>query len=395
MRDWEATYMQQQLALSSFGYSREDLQAITDFLTHLQACNVKERRLCKYIGHFSKLVKLTTKPLVSLQNNELDLLLSRINNNKGWSEWTRHDYLHCLRRFYRWLDNNDSRAGRIKVLAVSLPVLDEREVLTLSEVERMQNVTRNIQSKALLRCLFETGARAGEFLGLAVGDVTDEPPVIVFHLKGTKNQYAKRSVPVNNPDAISLFKEYLAGHPNKSDKTAALWLTFNGLPMEPRNLAKFLWALAKKAGIHKAVNPHAFRHAKVTQLRAAGVPDACLEQFFGWTKGSRMLRVYDKTGYETMKNALLSKTPSILPQDQQDRVNDELAYAILNDKELMRNIVRSLHAQGKLELLQAWENQRPYGDNNFMTTPGQGFEKKLMSPQKPSKKSRAQAIKQG
>jgi len=61
--------------------------------------------------------------------------------------------------------------------------------------------------------------------------------------------------------------------------------------MQYATFRKLLQTLARRAGVKKKVNPHAFRHARATFL-AKHMTESQLKQFFGWKQASRMAATY-------------------------------------------------------------------------------------------------------
>ncbi len=65
-----------------------------------------------------------------------------------------------------------------------------------------------------------------------------------------------------------------------------------------------LQRLKARSGIKKAVNPHAFRHARATHL-ASHLTEAQMKQVFGWTQDSRMAGRYVHLSGRDVDGALL------------------------------------------------------------------------------------------
>ncbi len=351
VRDFALIYKQRTQQLAQTDYETRDKEAIARFLTNLEAQGVGDRRLCKYIGHFVKLRKLITKPLVDFTGEEIDELLKTINKHPKWSAWTRHDYQLCLKKFYRFVDGSENRSGRIKILTPATKLFDESKALTEEDVQKLERATPNIREKTMVRLLFETGARVSEFLSLKVEDAQEHPPFILFHVHGTKNAYADRKIPVNNPYAIRLFKEYLQTHPTASNPQSPLWLNAHDQPMEERNFSKQLVELGKKAGVSKKLNPHWFRHSRVTHLRSKGITQ--LENFFGWCKGSDMLRTYDHSGLDALLSDLSKNLP---PQDDANQIDDAILESILKvilrKPEFKKEVLQELKLNGAIKRLE-------------------------------------------
>jgi len=99
-------------------------------------------------------------------------------------------------------------------------------------------------------------------------------------------------------------KEY---HPEKDNPEAALWPAGHPGSSAPPGYAavcKLLRKLKARAGIKKPMNPHAFRHSRLTYL-ANKLTDAQLKQFAGWTQASSMAAVYVHMSGRDVDDAML------------------------------------------------------------------------------------------
>lgn len=347
--DFRNAYGERQLSLASSGYATADKEAITRFLDSMQAQGIRERRLCKYAGHFMQLRRMINKPLTQLTVDEVDALLIRVNTNKRWAPWTRHDYQLCLKKFFSFFDGNSTRSGRIRVITPSPKLLDEGTVLTDEDISQMEAAAHNLISRVVVRLLFESAARLGEFCSLRVGDVQARPPFLILALHGTKNKFADRKVPVNNPHAIALFQQYLNEHPLRENPSAPLWLNYKGQSLGERGVGKILNRLQRKSGIAKKVNPHWFRHSKITQL-AKFLSPQLIKNYVGWSKDSDMMAVYDHTSMDAVKEALIKMSPESQEAKEQ-RLTEEVARVILSRQDIMVAIIDVLRQEGKINIL--------------------------------------------
>ncbi len=97
-------------------------------------------------------------------------------------------------------------------------------------------------------------------------------------------------------------------HPLKDDPDSWLWIesTRNGFRrMRYSKLRLILREIARKAGVKKKVNPHAFRHARATHL-ANFLTEAQMEEFFGWVQDSDIASVYVHLSGRDVDRAILS-----------------------------------------------------------------------------------------
>jgi len=105
--------------------------------------------------------------------------------------------------------------------------------------------------------------------------------------------------------AAPYLAQWLNIHPFRDNREAPLWVQIGSKNnavtghektgtvgcMQYSTLRSLLRTLARRAGVKKKVNPHAFRHARATFL-AKYMTESQLKQFFGWKQASRMAAVY-------------------------------------------------------------------------------------------------------
>ena len=124
------------------------------------------------------------------------------------------------------------------------------------------------RARAMYELMYSTGARAGEMVGMEVGDVDlDERMVRIRHGKGGK----QRVVPFGEVAAMYL-ENYLRWirpglcRQQRRSLPTALWLSWRGLPIEYQTVRYDLLQHLKTLGIEKRLTPHGLRHACATHL---------------------------------------------------------------------------------------------------------------------------------
>lgn len=99
-------------------------------------------------------------------------------------------------------------------------------------------------------------------------------------------------------------------HPHKGNPEAYVWVrnlhkgAKDPLPMRYVNAMMLIRRLAKKAGLKKRVNPHAFGHCRATFL-ANMFTEAQMKEYTGWVQGSDMASVYVHLSGRDVDNAIL------------------------------------------------------------------------------------------
>jgi integrase/recombinase XerD len=134
-----------------------------------------------------------------------------------------------------------------------------------------------IRDQALLECLYASGMRVSEIIGLKLGDVNLESGFIRCYGKGSK----ERIVPVGR-QAIAACREYLAKVRAKQKATTDHFF----IGKRRKGLTRqFIWQLIKKyaklAGIQKVLTTHTFRHSFATHLLERGADLRIVQELLG------------------------------------------------------------------------------------------------------------------
>jgi len=102
--------------------------------------------------------------------------------------------------------------------------------------------------------------------------------------------------------------EWLRDHPYKDDRNAPLWCSLSsnrvGERLSYQHFRLRIKRLAEKAGLKKDIWPYLYRHSTLTAM-AKVFTEAKLEQFAGWTYGSKMTRRYVHFSARDLEDAVL------------------------------------------------------------------------------------------
>jgi len=145
------------------------------------------------------------------------------------------------------------------------------DILTVKEVERLINGTRELRYQTFMLTAYSMGLRLGEALNLQVGDIDKERmKVHVRQGKGKKDRF------VTLPEASLLaMRKYWATHRHPTllfpaGKTPELRRSAKGV-MDRGGLQKSFKVIVSDCGIRKPVTPHSLRHCYGAHLVEAGV----------------------------------------------------------------------------------------------------------------------------
>lgn len=219
-------------------YSRA-LRRITEFFD----CPPDTLTLEHLEAYFESLVRIRSWSTVKVDRNGLQFF-----------------YKYVLKREWSWVEI--VRPPRVKTLP---------DVLTLNELERLLNGTRELSIQAFIFVCFSMGLRLGEALNLKVGDIDSERmKVHIRNAKGKKDRY------VTLPKlTLQILRNYWSTHRNPTllfprgrnaqEQHAAT------IHMNRGGVQRSFKAKVKHVGIRKEITIHTLRHCYGTLLTEAGV----------------------------------------------------------------------------------------------------------------------------
>jgi site-specific recombinase XerD len=198
----------------------------------------------------------------------------------------------AVRRFSAWLAEEEEIPAD-ELFRLTPPALDTKPVYPLTDEELRSMLTackgtefRDKRDEALIRFMAETGARAGEVLGLAVTDVDLAAGVAVIRRgKGGK----ARRVPFGPRTGTAIDRYLRARRHHRLASGAALWLGRDGKEFGYFALRATLADRAQRAGI-KGFHPHMMRHTAAHRWLTAGGSEGGLMAVGGWTRPDMLLR---------------------------------------------------------------------------------------------------------
>jgi integrase len=281
------------------------------FLDHLAALGLSTARVAKYAICLPALLRVIDFGLREAKREDVERVVAWINRHP-YKEWTKHDMKLLLRRLVQYAkygrcDRDTPLPDEIRWISLRVRGKDLRvtpeKLLTPEDFEAIVKHTENSRDRALVHVLLEAALRPGELLKMNVGSVEFKEDHCLISVNG---KTGIKRIPL-----VVSFKpllEWLEGHPLRSDPNAPLWASlasnFKGSRLSYRHFRLIIKRLAKKAGLKKDVWPYLFRHSTLTAL-AKVFTEARLEQFAGWTYGSKMSRMYVHFSARDLEDAVL------------------------------------------------------------------------------------------
>lgn len=284
---------------------KKDKEDLKRFLIKIRADGKTAGRILKIMYTVFSFGKFLGKPLRDANKDDVINAVSKAESGP-WSDWTKRDFKIIVRMFYKFLRNTEEcppEVAWIKARNSSKRLLPD-DIMTEEEIIKLASAATNPRDKAFILCLYESGTRIGEFMGIMIKNISFDEYGAVFRVSGKTGDRRIRIVA-----STSALKDWLDAHPHKNNPEAYLWIRSGG--KNPNDQIQYSFVLdklrryAKKAGISKRVNPHAFRHARGTFL-ANKMTDRQMKEFFGWSK-SETISTYTHLSGKDLDEAILKQ----------------------------------------------------------------------------------------
>ncbi len=217
-------------------------------------------------------------------------------------------YRHILNKPWQWVEI--VKPPKFKTLP---------DILSVSEVAKIINQTREARYQTYLLCVYSMGLRLSEALNLTITDIDSARNKVHVHCgKGRKDRF------VFLPDrTLLLLRTYWASHRNPAflfprGKTNELRRSADA-PMDRGGLQKSIKVIVKSCGIHKRVTIHTFRHCYGAHLVESGV---------------NLRAIQHQMGHECPKTtALYTQLTEVTQRDTGTQINgliDGLNFEVIN-----------------------------------------------------------------
>lgn len=240
-------------------------------------------RWCDTTGTPPELTKVNVQRFIA------DLL------DRGAEAGTADARLRALKRFASWLSDPDGGdCLDTNPLAGMGPVKVDRKITTALDADELKRLIkacagRNFidrRDEAIVRLMAESGARAGEVVGLTTKDVDLKRGLVtITRGKGGKG----RIVPIGPQTGMAIDKYMRLRALHQLAYTPALWLGGQGKSFGYHALHKALGARAQAACIEN-FHPHLMRHTAATRWLAAGGSEGGLMAVAGWSNRTMLDR---------------------------------------------------------------------------------------------------------
>jgi integrase/recombinase XerD len=270
---------------------------IERFIHELEYRNYSKSSIHNYSNLLKKLITDFNEPSEQITAQQFkDYLHHRITID-GISTSMTNQYISAFKIFQvdvlkrEWDQIKIKRPRREKRLAV---------VLSIDEVERLINNTRNLKHRALIMLAYSSGLRRDEIQKIKPSAIDSaRMQVHVVQGKGKKDRYT-----ILSSKTLDLLRIYY-----KYEKPTVFLFEAQGRkgqPLSASTLNCIVKKNAAKAGIKKQISFHTLRHCFATHLLEKGVNIRLIQQFMGHVS------LKTTSGYLSLANVNLANVCSPL-----------------------------------------------------------------------------------
>ena len=199
---------------------------------------------------------------------------------------TQSRLISGLKGFFNYLIFEDYRKTNPLEL-IEAPKLGRKlpDTLAVEEIDAIISAIdlsskQGERNRAIIETLYGCGLRVSELTSLKISDLYFEEGFIKVTGKGDK----QRLVPIGptTEKYINIYKKEVRIHQNIHPAAMdTVFLNQHGRPLTRAMIFTIVKRLAEKAGIHKTISPHTFRHSFATHLLENGADLRAIQQMLG------------------------------------------------------------------------------------------------------------------
>lgn len=179
----------------------------------------------------------------------------------------------------RYLDSDPTETLDAPRIGRRLPDVVGEEAVERLLAAPKRDTPQGLRDAAMIECLYATGVRVSELVGLKVEDVNLAAGYVRVTGKGRK----ERLVPMGDMARQSITTYIEEARPTfaRDPRQQALFLTGRGKPMTRQGFWKLLKRYAVAAGIPQNISPHKLRHSFATHLIEHGADLRAVQAMLG------------------------------------------------------------------------------------------------------------------
>jgi integrase len=292
----------------------QDQQDILKFVEFLQDKESATLWIVRCIYSLITIRKQIGKPFKDATKDDIRSFLKWMENEKNYKVSTNETFRKILKYFYKvvygknefypdivkWFSRRVGKEQRRKEKEI-----DIEDYLDEDDIQKLVASANTVQRKALLGCMYESGARPEEFLKLTNNDVRLDIHGAVLILRGKTGERAVRII-----SFVPLLNQWLNIHPLKEQIQFPIWISeatnYKNKYLELGGAQKIMKVSLERAGLeNKHGRLYDLRHARATHL-AKYLTEAQMWTFFGWVPGTNVIRRYVHLSGRDIDSTLLA-----------------------------------------------------------------------------------------
>jgi integrase/recombinase XerD len=191
-----------------------------------------------------------------------------------------------IKSFYRFLlleniiENDPTELLDLPTLGRKLPVTLELEEIDAMIAQIDRSKAEGERNKAIVETLYSCGLRVSELVDLRISNIYAKDKFIRVVGKGDK----ERLIPIGSYalKQINLYLKHVRAHVDvKRGFEDYVFLNRRGRKLTRTMVFIIIKDLAQRAGIHKTISPHTFRHSFATHLVEGGADLRAVQEMLG------------------------------------------------------------------------------------------------------------------
>jgi len=252
------------------------------------------------------------KSLTKVTYNDLKDFIAFVNQI-GLGSYSQARIISGIRAFFKYLDleniieTDPSELLESPKLGRKLPdVLDITEIDSIISTIDL-SLPEGQRNRAIIETLYGCGLRVSELVNLKISELFFNEGIISVTGKGNK----QRLVPIGDEAKknILLYLQYdrIKITPSKGNEDI-LFLNRRGGKLSRQMIFIMIKNLVEKAGIHKKISPHTFRHSFATHLVQNGADLRAVQDLLGHAS-IITTEIYTHLNREDLRKAILRFHP--------------------------------------------------------------------------------------
>lgn len=196
--------------------------------------------------------------------------------------------------------------------------INENELITREDLELILK-NSNLKLRTLIMVMYEGALRRAEVLGIKFKHIIFKGDYANLFIKTSKTK--KRNIPLF--DSIPYLKEWFNANSFEQENYIFEYRNDRNLNSSLYGIQKRLIQKYGKNWKSKKLNPHIFRHSRLTELAIGEFNEPSLRKFAGWTKDSQMAKIYFHiTDQDLIKKMRIKRNLITKPKESKPKTHE-------------------------------------------------------------------------